>query len=111
MLGFAMRAGKLVIGTDQVCHAMAKGSAALPRLVLVSESASDATKKKVTTKAAYYGIPASQLPIATEELGRLLGKTYAPAAVMVTDERFIREIEAALPNTQGKEVSPVETGD
>lgn len=111
MLGFAMRAGKLVIGTDQVCHAMSRGGRSPLPLILVSETASDATKKKVTTKAAYYGIPASLLPIDTGELGRLLGKEYAPATVMVTAEPFIREIRAALSNIQRKEVSQPETGD
>ena len=47
MLGFAMRAGKLIIGTDLVCSAMSSKKA--PKLVVVSEGASDGTKKKIKT--------------------------------------------------------------
>jgi hypothetical protein len=32
----------------------------------------------------------------TEELGRMLGKLYAPAVIAITDERFANEIARAL---------------
>jgi ribosomal protein L7Ae-like RNA K-turn-binding protein len=93
MLGFAMRAGKLVIGTDLICRSMSKGAV---RLVVVSRSASDATKKKLFVKSDYYGISAIEAEIDTERLGKLLGKTYTPAAVAVTDEGFAVEIKKAV---------------
>ncbi len=93
MLGFAMKAGDLIIGTELVCLAMAKEKP--PKLVLVSCSASDATKKKITTKGAYYGIPVEEIEIEQEELGHLLGKTTTPAALAVTDSRFAEEIDKA----------------
>jgi ribosomal protein L7Ae-like RNA K-turn-binding protein len=93
MLGFAMRAGKLVIGTEQICKSMAKGQV---RLVVVSIGASDATKKKLFTKSDYYGVSAIEADIDTERLGELLGKTYAPAAVAVTDNGFAVEIKKAV---------------
>ncbi len=93
MLGFAMRAGALIIGTDAVCLAMAKEKA--PVLVLVSQSASAATKKKIVTKGAYYGIAVQEVAIEPEELGHLLGKTTTPVAVAVTDTRFAEEIDKA----------------
>ena len=93
MLGFAMRAGKLVIGTEQICKSMPKKSI---RLVVVSSGASDATKKKLFVKSDYYGIPAIEAEIDTERLGKLIGKTYAPAAVAVTDVGFAEEIKKAV---------------
>lgn len=93
MLGFAMRAGKLIIGTESVCRAMAKGS---PKLVLVSLSASEGTKKKLTVKSEFYGIPHEMLSASPEKIGALLGKTYAPMALAVTDSGFSEEIKKAL---------------
>ena len=93
MLGFAMRAGKLVIGTEQICKSMAKGQV---RLVVVSIGASDLTKKKLFTKSDYYGVSAIEADIDTERLGKLIGKTYAPAAVAVTDNGFAVEIKKAV---------------
>ena len=93
MLGFAMRAGKLIIGTESVCRAMAKGS---PKLVLVSDAASEGTKKKLTVKCEFYGIPYEMLPLGAEKIGALLGKTYAPMAIAVTDPGFSAEIKKAL---------------
>lgn len=92
MLGFAMRAGKLIIGTESVCRAMAKGT---PKLVVISKTASDATRKKLTVKSDFYGIPYKELPLEAEELGRLIGKTFAPMALAVTDEGFAAEISKA----------------
>ena len=93
MLGFAMRAGKLIIGAESVCRAMAKGS---PKLVLVSDAASEGTKKKLTVKCEFYGIPYEMLPMEAEKIGALLGKTYAPMAIAVTDAGFSAEIKKAL---------------
>lgn len=92
MLGFAQRAGKLVMGTELICHALPRGNI---KLVLVSVSASAATKKKLFTKCDYYKVSAIEVDIEQERLGDLLGKSFAPAAVAVADEGFAREIKAA----------------
>ena len=72
---------------------MAKGS---PKLVLVSDAASEGTKKKLTVKCEFYGIPHEMLPMEAEKIGALLGKTYAPMAIAVTDAGFSAEIKKAL---------------
>ncbi|MBQ9070094.1 MAG: ribosomal L7Ae/L30e/S12e/Gadd45 family protein [Clostridia bacterium] len=95
MLGFAMRAGRLIIGTEMVCKAMPQGAKA-PKLVLVSESASDGTKKKITTKCEFYKIKSVQINMSTDEIGNLLGKTYSPAVIGITDDGFAREIEKLI---------------
>ena len=94
MLGLAMRAGKVVIGTEMVCNALPKRGRV--KLVLVARDASDATKKKIRTKCEFYGVAEEESSLDTGELGRLLGKTYGPAAVAVIDEGFAREIAKCM---------------
>ena len=89
MLGFAMRAGKIIVGTELVCRAMPSGKV---KLTLVSGGASDSTKKKLTVKSDFYGIKSLVADIDTEELGKIIGKASAVAAVAITDEMFKEEI-------------------
>ena len=99
MLGFAMRAGKVLIGTDPVISAM-QGKHK-PQIVLISHTASDGTKKKLKFKCEFYGIKAVQINLSTEELGALLGKTYTPAVIGIMDEGFAKEIGII---TSGQEI-------
>ena len=93
MLGFAMRAGKLVLGTEQVCLAMAKAKTARgPKLVLIAEGCSNATHKKLATKADFYHIPVYDLPIDSATLGELLGKMSLTVTVAVMDDGFAKQI-------------------
>ena len=85
MIGLAMRAGKLVIGTEQVCLSMAKGKVLL---CLASSEASEGTRKKLRTKCEFYGVRMITHDIRIGELGRIVGKTYAPACIGVTDVNF-----------------------
>ncbi len=96
MLGFAMRAGRVIIGTDLVCASMSKRGRGKPMLVLISCEASEATKKKVCVKSDFYSIEALEIDVGAEKLGSLLGKTYAPVVLGITDERFAEEIKRAL---------------
>ena len=89
MLGLAMRAGRVIIGTEQVCVALKKGKI---RLALVARDASQSTKKKIAVKCEFYGVTSVEIQLGAEELGALLGKTYTPAVVGITDEGFAREL-------------------
>ena len=89
MLGFAMRAGKLVLGTELVCLKMPSRAV---KLTVISAGASEGTKKKLTTKSEFYNIPTVVVDIDTDELGRSLGKLHPTAAVAVTDSGFAEEI-------------------
>ena len=93
MLGLAMKAGKVVIGTEQVIAFLQKGKL---ELVLLSGSASEGTKKKIISKCEFYKTRLEKVDIDTDELGRLLGKTYTPAVVGITDENFSRAINNLL---------------
>lgn len=101
MLGFAMRAGKAVVGTDNVCFSMKKDGAARVRIALIASDASAATKKKIRNKGEFYGIETAEIDIDSAELGRLLGKTFGPCAVGICDDGFAREIRAALSRDDG----------
>lgn len=112
MLGFAMRAGKLLLGTDIVCRAMPKRGTGRILLVAVSCTASLPTKKKLFTKSEFYGIKAIEIPLSVDEIGRVLGKSHPTAAVGVTDSAFAEEIlKAASLKISGKEVSDIGNGD
>ncbi len=92
MLGFAMRAGKLVFGTDSVCKSMAKDA----RLILICADASEGTKKKLLYKSEFYGVKTAIISTESEKLGEVVGKTYAPVCVSVTDDNFAKEILKAI---------------
>ena len=89
MLGLAMRAGRVIIGTEQVCVALKKGKI---KLALVARDASPSTKKRIAVKCEFYGVSLKEIQIDAAELGDLLGKTYAPAVVGVADDGFAREL-------------------
>lgn len=97
MLGFAMRAGKVAIGTEIVCKAMA--SRLPPKLVVIASDVSAGTLKKIITKCEFYQIKSVQISIGADELGDLLGKTYSPAAVGIMDEGFAEQINRITTNT------------
>ena len=115
MLGFARRAGKMTLGTDLVCRALALSGNKKPCLVLYARTASDATKKRIRNKSGFYGVPALELPFDTEELSRLLGKTFSLVTVGIHDEPFAEEIIKSLgiePQSLRKGISAkAETGD
>ena len=101
MIGFAMRAGKVVIGTDLVCASMSWKGAKRARLVLLTSNASDGTKKKISNKCEFYGVDMRVIDIDGDALGQILGKTYAPAVIAISDDRFAEEIRLANDASDG----------
>ena len=111
-LGLCRRAGKTVCGTPLVCLALQKDPK--PLLVLYATGASDATKKKLESKCAYYGVCARPIPITPAELASAMGKGSNLAAVAVLDQGFAEAMQKKLaamqdssttgaPNSTGKE--------
>ena len=121
IIGFAMRAGRVTVGADMVCKSLAGKKDGGVRLVVLSHTASDATKRRLGYKCEFYSKRLITVDIDAEELGRLLGKTYAPAVIAISDEGFAKEIEAAATlyheylasqqTIERKEVSQEETGE
>lgn len=93
-IGLCRRAGKTVLGTPMVCEELAKKKK--PYLVFYSEQASAATRKRIESKCAFYGVDAVSLPVSTGELAHLLGKTGDLAALAVTDEGFARAMREKI---------------
>ena len=69
MLGIAMRAGALTLGTDAVTAAVASGQAGV---VLLDAGASDNTKKKLRDNCAFYHT--TLLETQADRLGFAIGK-------------------------------------
>lgn len=87
----AMKAGKLVSGEFATEKAVKSGKAAL---VIVSESASENTKKKFRNMCDYYQVPICFFG-EKEELGHAIGKQFR-ASLAVTDEGLAKAIKKNL---------------
>ncbi len=81
LIGLATRGGKTVSGDTAVLSAIRDGTA---RLVIISEEASERTRKKFHDKCAYYRVSCIEHGT-LEELGRAVGKPFRAVAA-VTDE-------------------------
>ena len=94
MIGLAMRAGRLIPGTEQVTVALrSRGRVCL---VLLSEGASENTVKKVVGKCEYYGVQLRRTKVSAAELGDWIGKSYGPMCVGITDAGFAGQINRIL---------------
>lgn len=87
MLSLAMKAGKLASGEFSTEKSIKGGTA---RLVIVSEDASDNTKKMFSNMCAFYKVP--RYFFGTKEtLGHAIGKTMR-SSLAVTDENFTKSL-------------------
>ena len=83
LVGLATRARKVVSGEFSTEKSVKSGKS---HLVIVSEEASDNTKKKFTNMCTYYKVPYFEFGN-KEELGHILGKQMR-ASLAVIDENF-----------------------
>ena len=91
MVGMAMKAGKVVSGEFSTEKAVKTGKAFL---VIVSEAASDNTKKMFRNMCSYYEVP-MYVYGTKEDLGHSMGKEFR-ASLAITDEGFAKSIEKRL---------------
>ena len=91
MIGMAMKAGKIVSGEFATEKAVKTGKAFL---VIVSEAASDNTKKMFRNMCTLYEVPMYTYGT-KEDLGHSMGKEFR-ASLAVTDEGFAKSIEKRL---------------
>ena len=87
MIGLATRAGKTVSGEFSVEKAIRQKRA---YLVIISDEASDNTKKMFQNKCAYYDIPIF-IYGTKSELGICCGNKER-ASIAISDEEFSRQI-------------------
>ncbi len=91
MLGLATKAGRIASGEFSTEKAVKSGSAFL---VVVSEEASENTKKKFCNMCSFYQVP-MYLYASKEALGNAIGKEFR-ASLAVLDEGFAKSLEEKL---------------
>ena len=91
MLGLATKAGRIASGEFSTEKAVKSGSAFL---VVVSEEASENTKKKICNMCSFYQVP-MYLYASNESLGNAIGKEFR-ASLAVLDEGFAKSLEEKL---------------
>ena len=91
MIGMAMKAGKVVSGEFATEKAVKTGKA---WMVIVSEAASENTKKMFRNMCTFYEVP-MYVYGTKEDLGHSMGKEFR-ASLAVTDEGFAKSIKKRL---------------
>lgn len=91
MLGIAAKSGNVVSGEFSTEKAVKTGRA---YMVIVSEEASDNTKKMFRNMTDFYEVPLHEFG-SKEELGRCIGKEYR-ASLAITDENLANAVEKKL---------------
>ena len=99
MLGLATKAGKIVSGEFMTEKAVKSGTACL---VIVSEEASDNTKKMFTNMCRFYEVPLHIFGT-KEDLGASMGKEFRASAAVI-DPGFAKAIQEKLVNISNMEV-------
>lgn len=90
-LGIARKAGALALGESLAEQAVKRGKA---HIVLVTNDASDNTKKKIETSCFSQNVPIVLFGD-KEKLGHMLGKTFI-SVVAVTDKGFSDRIHELI---------------
>lgn len=98
LIGLATKAGKAVSGEFSTEKAVKTGKA---RLVVVSEEASDNTKKMFTNMCTYYKVPICYFG-KKDELGHAMGKEMR-ASLAVVDKSFAEAIVKQMNTIGGSE--------
>lgn len=83
LLGFSMKAGKLVSGTEQVLSAVRNGKA---ELVIIASDASEGSKKRIKDKSLYYKVNCIEM-FDVETLSSIIGKSKRTCVVII-DKHF-----------------------
>ncbi|MCO7174730.1 YlxQ family RNA-binding protein [Sporolactobacillus kofuensis] len=97
LLGLAQRAGKVSSGEETVLRMIRQGKA---KAVLLSDDASERTKKTIGNKCNFYHVPLLTVPD-REVLGQAIGQP-SRVIIAVTDSGFAGQlIERIGPSSRG----------
>ena len=91
-LSLSRKAGKALCGMSIVCDGIRSKSTAI---VILSESASENSKKRITNCASYYNVKLLETTLSPETLGASVGKT-ALACIGITDKNLAFIVERNL---------------
>jgi len=83
-LGICRKAGKTVMGVDSVCKRMRESGDVY--VVLAAEGISENSKKKLSDKSAFYGVPVFFTDFDMIALGSAVGNNSGSACVGITDK-------------------------
>jgi ribosomal protein L7Ae-like RNA K-turn-binding protein len=92
MLSIAAKAGKVKSGSLAVLNSIRDGEAVF---VMITEDASENTKKKFSDKCKYYEVPYMTVPIDCESIGRLIGKE-SRNVLAITDQGLADSIRKKI---------------
>ena len=103
MAGFAMRAGKLICGTDKICdeirrHGIPDDGETLAKpvgVVLLTEDASANTQKRIENACRYYRVELIRTALTSDELATRIGRAAA-AACATFDKGFADGMKKAV---------------
>ncbi len=101
-LGLAARAGRVSVGVPLCCEALRKRAndkKSAPVVLLFASDASGATKKRITDKAAYYGVPLVALSLDCAALAVAVGKRGGSVAAVLVNEPSLALAIGALYET------------
>ena len=87
LLGIAMKAGKLVLGTDACIEKIENN---IIKLILVAKDASDRTKNKFKNKTDEFKVPYYEVS-SIEEVSKSIGKNNK-AVIGIIDKGFSKRI-------------------
>lgn len=102
MLGFAARARRLDVYTEQVIMAVRRNGRAgevknkANGIVVISSDASDNTKKRIKNSCEYYNVECFQSDISSFELAARIGKSSDVSAVSTFDSNFAKSIKKII---------------
>ena len=97
-LGLAAKAGRTVSGVSLICTALSRAARdKTPQLLVLACDASENSRKRITDRAAYYGVPVCFPAIDCAMLAHVTGKRDGlTAAVGITEPHLAAAILAAL---------------
>ena len=103
LLGFAMKAGKLITGADKICDEIRRHG--LPSdeskgystcgIVLIASNVSDNTKKRILNACKFYRVEAYRSNLSQEQIADKIGKSVT-AACAIFDRGFADGIRNAI---------------
>ena len=101
IISLASKAGKLVTGEDAVRNSIRGGKV---KLAIVSEDASDNTKKRIGNSADFYKVSFIIWGM-KEEFGKSVGKS-ARSVLGITDENFSKSLKKKVMTEETKNEKP-----
>lgn len=92
VLGLSYRAGKCSLGEDAILRDVRSKKA---KLVLLANDIGDQTKKKLTDKCSFYGVPLIIVNEDREAFSNAIGKSQR-VAIAIIDAGFAKKISTLL---------------